>query len=310
MTKPNYKERIETATANAEFTFDRLNTSLANIVFRAAPLVAPAPSAIAIYNAVLPEWGLWSALFVALGIEALGFGAAETALRVWYLNRALGHTQIKQWIPNALFAGYFIVALATIFFFEAMPAIASRLDGGISAADLAVRIAPIVYPFLTVIGAGLYGLRSLIADGEDELGKREQRQDVAVEFEQEKERAEWEMEMEKRKAEQALALEKARSNHEAKLDADRKKLDAKLAGGSPSKSVQKTSVQPFDSREKLSKLDALDIILDMYKADGRTPLRDVGQAIGRSPQTVSNWLSDLEQAGTIHRNGNGVEVLR
>ena len=310
MTKPNYKERIETATANAEFTFDRLNTSLANIVFRAAPLVAPAPSAIAIYNAVLPEWGLWSALFVALGIEALGFGAAETALRVWYLNRALGRVQIRQWIPNALFAGYFVVALATIFFFEAMPAIALWMDGGATSAELAVRIAPVVYPFLTVIGAGLYGLRSLIADGEGELGKREQRQDDAAGFEMEKERTEWEMEMERRRAEQALALEKERADHEVKLDAARKKLDAKLANDSPSKSVQKAHVQPVDSRDKPSKMDALDIILDMYKADGRTPLRDVGQAIGRSPQTVSNWLSDLEQAGTIHRNGNGVEVLR
>lgn len=58
-----------------------------------------------------------------------------------------------------------------------------------------------------------------------------------------------------------------------------------------------------------SKAQALDAMLDIYRADPNTTTSEVGRAIGRSRSTVSNYLTELEQAGRIRRNGDGVEVL-
>lgn len=62
--------------------------------------------------------------------------------------------------------------------------------------------------------------------------------------------------------------------------------------------------------EKLNdKQQALNALLNFYRSNPRATLNEAGEAIDRSKGTVSNYLNELEQAGLIHRNGNGVEVL-
>ena len=47
-------------------------------------------------------------------------------------------------------------------------------------------------------------------------------------------------------------------------------------------------------------------LLEAYRSD---PQLDASRVVGVSRATVYNYLSELEQAGLIRRNGDGVEVL-
>ena len=63
--------------------------------------------------------------------------------------------------------------------------------------------------------------------------------------------------------------------------------------------------------EKLNdKQQALNALLTFYRSNPTATLSEAGEAINRSKGTVSNYLNELEQAGLIHRNGQGVEVLQ
>ncbi len=55
---------------------------------------------------------------------------------------------------------------------------------------------------------------------------------------------------------------------------------------------------------------ALNALLDFYRSNPTATLAEAGEAIERSKGTVSNYLTELEQAGLIHRNGQGVEVIQ
>lgn len=58
-----------------------------------------------------------------------------------------------------------------------------------------------------------------------------------------------------------------------------------------------------------SKAQALDAMLTLYQDNPNATMTQIGTAIGRSRSTVSNYLTELEQAGRINRNGDGIEVL-
>lgn len=51
-------------------------------------------------------------------------------------------------------------------------------------------------------------------------------------------------------------------------------------------------------------------LLALYAVNSMLPLRDAGKQIGKSHTAVSNRLAKLEREGVIHRNVNGVEVIR
>jgi hypothetical protein len=287
----NYRSIIESLTGNAEFTLDRLNTAAGNIVFRAAPLLAPVPSAIAVFNALAPRYGWLSALVLALVVEGLGYAAAELALRVWSLNRALERIQVAQWMPNAMFIVYFAAALATIFGFETLPAIMAQMDGAITRAELATHVAPLVYPFLTVVGAGIYGIRILVDDGNGEIERQATRAQSAVDFEEDKCRAEWELKMEQRRAE-----------HAAKLAAAERRLDAKLSNHVSNGSVKSPSnLTPNHSSDRQSAL--LDILQSLDSVDdiNKTAL---ARQFGVTRQTIYNDLESLHRDKRLSLNGH------
>lgn len=59
------------------------------------------------------------------------------------------------------------------------------------------------------------------------------------------------------------------------------------------------------SREKLYTL-----ALDVLREDSRISGASLGKRLGKSPRTGQTIISELEQAGAIHRNGNGWEVTQ
>ena len=64
-----------------------------------------------------------------------------------------------------------------------------------------------------------------------------------------------------------------------------------------------------NEKRRQAKLDAQRIMLSLYRDNPFAPSKDVAERLSKSPQTINNWLKDLEDAKVIHRNGNGVEIL-
>lgn len=70
------------------------------------------------------------------------------------------------------------------------------------------------------------------------------------------------------------------------------------------------SAQLDTAPQRLSKKRAVDMLLDTYRQNPQVSLRTVGQQIGRSPQTVSNYLEELQQQGLVQLNDTGVHVVQ
>lgn len=92
-----------------------------------------------------------------------------------------------------------------------------------------------------------------------------------------------------------------------------RKLESSLAP--PAQEGEDT--EPRDDEEdregmllgKPSKQQVFDTMLAIYQHNPKASLRVVGQQIGRTPQTVSNYLSELEQQGKVRVNPQGVQVV-
>jgi len=59
-----------------------------------------------------------------------------------------------------------------------------------------------------------------------------------------------------------------------------------------------------------SKAEALDVIVSHLDTHPAASLSEIGQLVDRARSTVGNYLSELETAGRIRKNGNGWEVSR
>ena len=134
---------------------------------------------------------------------------------------------------------------------------------------------------------------------------------AAIEDESKKQQAEQQAELERRK--QEIDLEMYKRQKEAELEEKRLKLEAKLSK-STSKNVSNQVSKNVSTDEantpieQANRQSELDKVLDIYRQNPKASLRSVGKQLDRSPQTISNWLDELEGKGIIHRNGQ-VEVL-
>lgn len=100
----------------------------------------------------------------------------------------------------------------------------------------------------------------------------------------------------------ALDLDLKRKREEAKIN---KKYGVQDSVQSVQNSVQIEQSTPVNEQ---SKNEQLNTILNMLR-DGQVSPTNNAKALGVSRGTYYNRLNDLEDAGLIHRNGNGLEVL-
>jgi hypothetical protein len=252
------------------------------ILIMCTPLLSALPSMFAAIRAL--EKGGWKQANLIGGIiEALGLTSGA------FMGYIEGHNQrhpeqpISRWWGYGVFVFYLIVVEALIITHTPDPV-------------------SILLPGLTVIGSVIVGFRRLMLRADEKQGAKDkvvgQRDEAQFQFD---------MEMKRREAEQRLEIERAEAEH--RMSIERQKVDAKL-----SKSVQKP-VQMDTSTSGNGQLDTpkapgdVDTMLDIYRQNPKASLRSVGGKLGRSPQTISNWLDSLESQGTVHRNGAGVEVL-
>lgn len=78
-------------------------------------------------------------------------------------------------------------------------------------------------------------------------------------------------------------------------------------------SSKPVKVDTLDKRQAAitaKKQRQLDALLALYTANPQLSVSDAAKQAGVSRQTIYNHLEDLEQAGRIHRNGQGVEVQK
>lgn len=80
-------------------------------------------------------------------------------------------------------------------------------------------------------------------------------------------------------------------------------------GSNLDKLEQESPLALANERRRQAKLESQRIMLDIYKANPFAPAKDVADQLSKSPQTINNWLKDLEEQKIIHKNGNGVEIL-
>lgn len=273
--------------------FDIIEQFLLGLVAKSATWLSPMIPAIFIYSSVrihfsaFPEW---SSYLIAYVIEALGLTTIINTMDGW-----------QQWQRERTRAHRWglLVASATALFYIAL--------------NVLLVIVLKARPELAAWGIGLLSTVSVVAGVTTVLrmwqsqragdSRRERRQ-----HEQDRREAR-QQEAERRQQEFILELELKRAEGEQRLEIERQKADAKL-----SKSVQQPVQKPVKKQAitpESGQVDAneMDIILDIYRQKPKASLRFVGNQIGRSPQTISNRLDELESAGTIHRNGAGVEII-
>lgn len=75
--------------------------------------------------------------------------------------------------------------------------------------------------------------------------------------------------------------------------------------------MQEKPVEPAPGAKphRLSKQEALAEMLTIYRTTPQASLRTVGQRITRSPQTVANYLAELEATDRVRLNGTGAVEL-
>jgi hypothetical protein len=113
---------------------------------------------------------------------------------------------------------------------------------------------------------------------------------------------------EQRVVDKAVQLEVIKSDKQERLTLLSKHHEFKLS------ELEETFVNADKNRGKkvlpapLTRSQAVDKMLDIYRTDPSASLREVGDKIGRSHQTVSDYLDELVIEGKVCRNGNGVQV--
>lgn len=90
---------------------------------------------------------------------------------------------------------------------------------------------------------------------------------------------------------------------------DMDKADAPEPSNFPKPDSKADGLDVANQTRQRAKLDAMSQLLDVYSVNPDASLREAGRQIDRSPETVRGYLEELESAGRIHRNGNGVEIL-
>lgn len=276
--------------------FDIVEQFLLGLVAKTATWLSPMVPAIFIYSSVQVHFGglpEWSNYLIAYVIEALGLTTIMNTMEGWQ-HWQRERTRAHGWVLG--------IAGITALFYVVL--------------NILLVIVLKVHPGLAPWGTGLLSTLSVVAGISTVM--RVWQSQRASEIRRERRRQEQErrearqMETDRRQQEFTLELELKRAEHEQRLEIERQKAAAKLSKSVQSgvqKTVKMDASTTGNGQVDTPELDnEIDAMLDIYRQKPMASLRFVGKQIGRSPQTIANRLDELESAGTIHRNGQGVEI--
>lgn len=262
-----------------------------------APLLAPLPSAWAIYQAT-------GSPVLAMAVEGLGFSATSVALRT-YSARERG-AAVPFGLALSLCIVYGVAVLAVLLGKELLPTWADYRVGAATLGELVAAAGTLTYPLLTAVGAGVYALTERLDAIDAQAADAEQRATVTESLEQN-------LDIERRRREMEMELRQAELDADAKREAARLKLSAKLSKDVSTgvhKSAHGDGSTSGGQVSKDASVDAsVDTLLDIWQNDPYASLRTVADQIGRSKSWVGKRRKELEADGLISVNGH-VEVVR
>lgn len=129
------------------------------------------------------------------------------------------------------------------------------------------------------------------AEEERIKAERKRREDEAWQAEQDRKQAEWQAEQDRKAADHAQALELQRLKAESRLS-------------KVSNLMSKTSNNTPVGQQKVDiEKGTMDDMLDIYRNEPDATQRSVAKRLGRSPQTINNWLKELEADNKVTVNG-------
>lgn len=267
--------------------------SMGAVLAYVAPILAPLPSALAILNGS-------GSIVIAVVVESLGFAAVAIALRTYSHNkRAQPRDRFPLWLPVTMFLIYFATTMLIIVAAETLPAWAQWRHGDLPSWGFVKSIAPVLYPWLTMVGAGVYAFSESLDEVQDA-------QEVGENYD----RTRQEMDLEFERKERELALENERLNAEAKREIARLKIEAKLSQTVPnlSQPVPTRDENETPTRERDSgtarPTDKEGQIWDIIETDPKLSVRQISEMVGMSRSTVNRRL---KKAG-YSKNGQGWKI--
>ena len=236
------------------------------------PWLAPIPSAVLVANATMRHlaWSLPVAIVAGLIIEGLGLTSTSTALTLWEWNarRPADEPKAPFWLAGLMVAVYLVSTIG----------LTVVLDMDVTL----VHIAPSLFPILALVGTINIALRSQHKHRLERINFSERQARIDAEIDKAERKAERD---ERRKAK--LAEASMNASNDATIDG----LINKLQAGRAAK-----------------KATIIDAMLDAYRVNPHVGDTELGGMVGVTRQTVYNYKHELERAGRVHINGNGVEV--
>ena len=127
-----------------------VKTNPTDLIAGAAPWLAPIPTAYLVGKSTMDylAWPLPVAIVAAAIIESLGLAAVHTALELREYNQARRKTDpiAPAWLAGVMVGGYVIVAIGLTVMLDIIPELA--------------RIAPAIFPLLSLAGVAILALRA------------------------------------------------------------------------------------------------------------------------------------------------------
>jgi hypothetical protein len=261
-----------------------LEAKVTDFIAGLVPWLAPIPSAVLVANATLKHLG-WSqpvAIVAGLIIEGLGLTSTSTALTLWDWNarRPANEPKAPFWL-SALMVGVYLVSTIGL-------TVVLDMDVAL------VHIAPAVFPILALVGTINIALRQQHKNRLARIADADRMARLASQ-----------------KAEQDRKAEEERKRQERKADRDAKRQ------ASVQQSVNQPSIDGLvvanqallQAGRAAKKATIIDAMLNVYRDNPFMGDTELGGRVGVTRQTVYNYRKELEAAGRVHVNGNGVEVL-
>jgi hypothetical protein len=261
-----------------------LEAKVTDFIAGLVPWLAPIPSAVLVANATLKHLG-WSqpvAIVAGLIIEGLGLTSTSTALTLWDWNarRPTNEPKAPFWLAGLMVGVYLVSTIG----------LTVVLDMDVAL----VHIAPAVFPILALVGTINIALRQQHKNRLARISDAEQAARIAA-----------------HKAETERKSEEERKRLERKADRDARRQ------ASVNQSVQQLSnngtvdvfVDRLQAGKAAKKATIIDAMLNVYRDNPHMGDTELGGRVGVTRQTVYNYRKELEAAGRVHVNGNGVEVL-
>ncbi len=286
-----------------------LEQRITNFMAGAVPWLAPVPSAALVVNSTQKHlaWSEPIAVIAGAVIEGLGLTSTSTALTLWDWNARKPKDEPKApfWIAAVLVGVYFVSTIGLTVVLDA--------DSGMT------HVAPAIFPVLAIVATVNIALRSQHAHRLERISAAGEAARLAAEkAQQEARRAAAEAKAEQLRREQDAKAEAERKESERKAEREARRLERKAERqANAQQSVNGLSIDGvLDTNQALlqagrasKKASNIDTMLDIFRTDPHAEIAGVARQVGIGRQTVYNYLDELQKAGKVHVNGNGVEVL-